>query len=70
MSRLRPEADPVQIDGVVVAVTEKAICIADDDSDRGKWFPRSVIENGDDLGVGEVGPFEVAGWFAEREGLE
>lgn len=55
----------------VIATTEKAIKVAWTDREgeiHEAWIPRSVCQDGDELGEGDR-DISVAHWFADKEGL-
>jgi hypothetical protein len=55
----------------VIAATEKAIKVAWTDKEgdiQNAWIPRSVCQNGDELGEGDQ-DISVARWFASKEDL-
>jgi hypothetical protein len=60
----------VTLDGVdqVIRTSGKAVLVRFDDL-REVWIPRSVREDGADLGEGDT-DIVVAEWFAEKEGLD
>ena len=64
----------------VIGVTSKAVLVLieplkpgqrqDDPKVDKRWIPKSLIENPDDLTVGDgPGEFEVRTWFMVKEGL-
>jgi hypothetical protein len=63
---------PVEIEGVVKAVTDTAVLLALDD-DTEEWIPKSVIEDcdvgEDNLEKGDKIRIEIPGWLAEEKGL-
>lgn len=40
----------------------------DDEDEKWRWIPRSIIENGDEIKVGDD-ELSIARWWAEKEGL-
>lgn len=54
----------------VVAETDKAICVRLEDGDEDKWVPRSVLDDPDRLGKGDVNvTLTVKRWWAEKENM-
>lgn len=55
------------VEGEVIHTTDLAILISMEESDE-RWIPRSVVEDGDFIQIGDTELF-VKAWFCEREGL-
>jgi hypothetical protein len=66
----KPEAEPYRIQGArCIRETAKAIQV-DIDGDL-KWIPKSCVhEDSEVYAKDHEGELIVAGWFAEKEGLE
>ena len=66
------EREPVEIEGIVKAVTDKAVLLTLDD-DTEEWIPKSQIEDCDvdvdDLEKGDKIRIEIPAWLAEEKGL-
>jgi hypothetical protein len=64
----REELEPIQVAcSEKLRETDKATLYVLADGEQ-KWFPKSVIEDEDEMDDGAV-LLTVKGWFAEREGL-
>lgn len=56
----------VPVSGTVTRVTSKAVLYVSTAGKSEHWIPRSVIEDGDDVEVGEQ-EMNVAEWFLDKE---
>lgn len=56
----------VPVTGTITRVTEKAVLYVSKAAKTEHWIPRSVIEDGDDIEVGEQ-DMNVAEWFLDKE---
>ena len=59
--------DCITIDGVILAMTEKAIML--DLDDRQPWLPKSQIEITGTCEIGEEVSVDVPNWLCERCGI-
>ena len=57
----------IEIDEIIAATDKAVLCDIDGEE---IWIPRSVIDGGDSLDIGDNGEIEVAEWFAKKEGFD
>jgi hypothetical protein len=63
------DRDKIEVCLEVMQETERAFRLRDDNDNYGQWMPKSQLDHGDDVGVGDTAVFEMPEWLAFEKGF-